>query len=292
MLTVDTVHVVRFKVLVEGLSRRKVARQLRLSRSTVAKYLEVSAPSRVETTSRAKPVFDQVSARLDALLDEWRTRTTPKQRITGTRLHRQLVEEGYQIGVTTLRAYLREKRRQAAEVFIPLIYRPGEVAQVDFFEVTVEEAGQIHKAWKFLMHLMYSGDDYVWLYDRCDQLSFLDAHVRAFNFLGGVPQRLTDDNLAAAVLRIIGAERELTQRFAALCSHYLFEPCFARPGEGHDKGGVESRGKAIRLQHLVPVPRGDSLRAISEAVLGELKLASATKLNSEGKSVRSLFDEE
>lgn len=92
MLTVDTIHVVRFKVLVEGLSRRKVARQLGISRTTVAKYLEVSAPSRVETKPRAKPVFDQVSARLDALLDEWRTRTTPKQRITGTRLHRQLVE--------------------------------------------------------------------------------------------------------------------------------------------------------------------------------------------------------
>jgi hypothetical protein len=120
----------------------------------------------------------------------------------------------------------------------------------------------------------------------------LDAHVRAFSFFGGVPQRLTYDNLSAAVRRIIGAERELTERFAALCSHYLFEPSFARPGEGHDKGGVESRGKAIRLQHLVPIPQGDSLRAISEAVLADLQRTAATKLNNEGRSVLALFDEE
>jgi len=35
----------------------------------------------------------------------------------------------------------------------------------------------------------------------------------------------------------VGQERELTERFLALVSHYLFEPSFARPGEGHDKGG-------------------------------------------------------
>ena len=50
-------------------------------------------------------------------------------------------------------------------------------------------------------------------------------------------------------------------------SRYLFEPCFARPGTGHDKGGVESRGKAIRLQHLAPVPRGESLGQIAQALL-------------------------
>jgi len=67
------------------------------------------------------------------------------------------------------------------------------------------------------------------------------------------------DNLRAAVRKIVGGERQLTKRFEALVSHYLFEPCFARVGEGHDKGGVESRGKAIRLQHLAPVPRGKDL---------------------------------
>ena len=46
------------------------------------------------------------------------------------------------MGITTVREYLREKRRQKQEVYIPLVYRLGECVQVDFFEVTVEEGGE------------------------------------------------------------------------------------------------------------------------------------------------------
>jgi transposase len=100
---------------------------------------------------------------------------------------------------------------------------------------------------------MYSGRGFAWLYERCDQVSFLDGHVRALSYFGGVPKRLVYDNLSSAVKRRVGVERELTERFRALVSHYLFEACFARPGEGHDTGGVEARGKAIRLKHLTSV---------------------------------------
>ena len=70
------------------------------------------------------------------------------------------------------------------------------------------------------------------------------------------------DNLRAAVVRIlVGGARTLTPRFAALASHYLLEACFCRPGEGHDKGGVESRGKAVRQQALVPIPARSDARS-------------------------------
>ncbi|MCA1729864.1 MAG: IS21 family transposase [Actinobacteria bacterium] len=269
----DQVHVIRHKVLVEGQSIRSVAKEMGVSRNTVSKYLTVSEPKRIASQPKPSPVMEVVAPRIEKLLEEWRGRTTPKQRLTGTRIHRQLVEEGYQVGLTTVRDYLRERRRKRAEVFVPLVHRPGEEAQVDFFEVTVEEDGQSRKAWKFVMRLMYSGRDFVRLYERCDQLSFLDAHVRAFEYIGGVPQRIVYDNLSAAVKRIVGTERELTERFAALASHYLFEPCFARPGEGHDKGGVEARGKGIRLAHLTPIPRGETLSEISEVLLREVELA-------------------
>jgi transposase len=264
----DQVHVIRHKVLVEGQSIRRVARDMGVSRNTVRKYLKVSEPVRVETTPRARPVLEKVAPRIDELLEEWGPRTTAKQRITGSRLHRQLIEEGYEVGVTTVRGYLREKRRQRAEVYIPLVHRPGEEGQVDFFDVTVEEGGEFRQAWKFVIRLMYSGRDFAWLYDSCDKLSFLDGHVRAFEHFGGVPQRTIYDNLSAAVKRRVGVEKDrLTRRFRALASHYLFEPCFARRGEGHDKGGVEGRGKGIRLQHLTPIPRGQTLREISEELL-------------------------
>ncbi len=275
MLRMDQVHVIRHKVLLEGKSVRSVAKEMGVSRNTVAKYLKNPEPRRRRVAHKQKraPVMEVVAPRIEEILLEWRLRTTAKQRITGTRVHRQLVEEGYEVGITTVRDYLREKRRKEAEVFVPLIHRPGDEAQVDFFEVSVEEDGQIEKVWKFVMRLMYSGRDFVWLYERCDQLAFLDAHVRAFSYLGGVPRRIVYDNLTAAVKKVVGSERELTERFTALVSHYLFEPCFARPGEGHDKGGVEARGKGIRLAHLTPIPRGQTLSEISEVLLREVELA-------------------
>jgi transposase len=290
MLGMDQVHVVRHKVLVEGRSISAVAREMQMSRNTVRKYLALSEPKRVVRHPKASPTTELVAPRIDELLQEWRGRTTPKQRITATRIHRQLVEEGYEVGVTTVRDYLREKRRRQAEVFIPLIHRPADEAQVDFFEVTVEEGGEFRKAQKFVMRLMYSGRDFLRLYDRADQLSFLDAHVRAFEYLGGVPQRLVYDNLSAAVKKTIGTERQLTERFMALASHYLFEPCFARAGEGHDKGGVEARGKGIRLAHLTPIPRGKTLAEISEVLMAEVEMAftSEQRFAEERRHLREL----
>ena len=173
-----------------------------------------------------------------------------------------------------------------------LVHRPGDEAQVDFFEVTVDEAGTRRKAWQFLMRLMYSGRDFAWLYDRCDQLSFLDGHVQALEYFGKVPHRSIYDNLSPAVTRVTFPRRRLTERFTALVSHYLFEPCFARVGEGHDKGGVEGRGNAVRLQHLTLIPKGKSLRELSEQLLGRLEEEARGKVNAEGKSVLERFGEE
>ena len=100
------------------------------------------------------------------------------------------------------------------------------------------------------------------------------------------------DNLKAAVKRRLGIERELSVRFQALCSHYVFEPCFARPGEGHDKGGVEARGKNVRLQHLTPIPSGASLDAIATELLEHLDAATDTRTDQDGRTVAQRFSEE
>ncbi len=160
------------------------------------------------------------------------------------------------------------------------------------FEVTVELGGTWVKAWKFLLRLMYSGREFVWLYRRGDKLAFFDGHVRAFAYLGGMPHRCVYDNLSAAVRKIVGGERQLNQRFEALVSHYLFAPCFARVGEGHDKGGVESRGKAIRLRHLAPVPRGDHLEEVAQALLADVEGAFAERRDAEGRRLAELWSAE
>ena len=259
---------VRHKVLVEGRSQRAVARELGLARVTVRKYLEQADAARKPEAERRRPVWELVAPRVESVLTESAHWTGGKQQLTATRLHELLVAEGHRVGVTLVKEAVAEWKRQRREVFVPLTYRPGDLAEVDFFEVLIDVDGIRRKAWLFLMRLMYSGRDFAWIYERQDQISFLDGHVRAFAHFAAVPARLAYDNLRAAVVRIlVGGERALTLRFAALASHYLFEPCFCRPGEGHDKGGVEARGKAVRRQALVPIPSAPTLAAINQALL-------------------------
>jgi transposase len=247
-----------------------------ISRLTVRKYVGQAVPERRETEPRPRPVWEKVSERIDELLAESPTWTDKKQQLTATQLHDMLRQEGHKVGVTLVKEAVAEWRRQRREVYIPLVYRPGDLAEVDFFEVLVDEAGRRCKAWLFLFRLMYSGRDFAWLYHRQDQIAFLDGHVRAFAHLG-VPARIAYDNLRPAVVRILaGADRQLTTRFAALASHYLFEPCFCRPATGHDKGGVEARGKTVRWQHVVPIPAGPSLDAINPELLGRVDARLST----------------
>ena len=193
MLRMDEVMVIRYQVMNEERSIRSVAKEMGVSRNTVRRYLKRPEPVREEESPRRRPVLGPVAPRIDEWLEEWKPRTTGKQRITGMRIVQPLREEGYRVGKTTVQKYLAEKRRQKAEVFIPWVHRPGEEAQVDFFEVTVEERGIRKKAWKFVIRLMYAGWDYAWIYERCDQVSFLDGHVRAFRYFGRVPQRCIYD---------------------------------------------------------------------------------------------------
>ncbi len=289
----DQVHVIRHQVLVEGRSQRQVAKEFGISRLTVRKYVKEAAPRRKETGPRARPVWDKVAGHVQAWLTASAQWTGGKQRLTATRLHALLVAEGHAVGVTVVKAAVAEWKRQRREVFVPLTYRPGDLAEVDFFEVLVDVDGVRRKAWLFLMRLMYSGRDFAWIYERQDQISFLDGHVRAFAHFEGVPARVAYDNLRAAVVRIlVGGARTLTPRFAALASHYLLEACFCRPGVGHDKGGVESRGKAVRQQALVPIPVGPTLAVINEALLAQMDARLVTQCDAAGQTIGLRFTEE
>jgi transposase len=289
----DQVHVVRHKVLVEGRSQRAVARELGLARVTVRKYLDQANAVRKPAAERRRPVWELVAPRFATLLAESGQWTGGKQQLTATRLHELLAAEGHHVGVTLVKEAVAEWKRQRREVFVPLTYRPGDLAEVDFFEVLVDLDGTRRKAWLFLMRLMHSGRDFAWIYERQDQVSFLDGHVRAFAHFEGIPARLAYDNLRPAVVRIlVGGERALTPRFAALASHYLFEPCFCRPGVGHDKGGVEARGKAVRRQALVPIPSGPRLDAINDALLTRLDARLETTRDAVGRSIGARFSEE
>ena len=67
-----------------------------------------------------------------------------------------------------------------------------------------------------------------------------DAHARAFEAFGGVPQRGIYDNMKTAVDQVLaGKKRKINARFEAMTGHYLFEPEFCNVASGWEKGIVE-----------------------------------------------------
>jgi hypothetical protein len=108
------------------------------------------------------------------------------------------------------------------------------------------------------MRLSHSGRAFHMAFGSQGQEAFLEGHVLALAHFGGVPGRIRYDNLGAAVTRVLkGRDRDESERFIALRSHYGFDTFFCIPGKegAHEKGGVEGEIGRFRRRHLVPVPK-------------------------------------
>lgn len=123
------------------------------------------------------------------------------------------------------------------------------------------------KLWMFVMRLSYSGRAFHVAFATQAQEAFLEGHVLAFQYFDGIPGRIRYDNLKPAVTRVCkGRDRDESERFIALRSHYGFDSFFCIPGikGAHEKGGVEGEIGRFRRNHLVPVPTVTSLAGVSE----------------------------
>jgi CheY-like chemotaxis protein len=148
-----------------------------------------------------------------------------KQRHTGTRIHERLRDEyGFTVSVSAVRRYLAHRKQTQGEVFFPLQFDAGEEGQVDWGQAWYLINGVEQKGFLFCLRLCYSSVSYVCAYFQEVQACFLDGHVNAFAFLGGVPRQLAYDNLKSAIITVgPGQDRRLNRHFVALRSHYLME---------------------------------------------------------------------
>jgi len=174
-----------------------------------------------------------------------------------------LREEGYTGGYTQVKSAVCELRRQSQEVFVPLVHRPGE-AQVDAGWALVKERGQLRKVVFFVLALPYSDALFVQVFERACTETFWEFHRRAFEFLGGVPWRITYDNDRVLVSKILTRrQRQLTRGFLQLKSHYLFESHFCQVRRANEKGVVEGMIGFTRRNFLVPVPQVRDLEELN-----------------------------
>ena len=264
MYRVDMYLRVRRAVMVEGISLREAARTFGLHRDTVRKMLAYSVPPGYRRQSAPRrPKLAPYTGVIGQILE--RDHGVPKkQRHTAKRIFERLRDEyGFGGGYTTVKDYVREHRRRSREMFVPLSQAPGH-AQCDFGEALVVIGGVELEAHYFILDLPHSDGCFVKAYPAETTGAFLDGHVSAFAFLGGVPQSVLYDNTELAVARILGdGRRKRTRAFTELQSHYLFEDRFGRPAKGNDKGKVEGMVGHVRRNFLVPIPSFESFTALN-----------------------------
>ncbi len=124
-----------------------------------------------------------------------------------------------------------------------LEHKPGEIMQVDWAGDTASvidtDTGEIIPAYLFVAVLPFSGYAYVEAFFSMNQECWIEAHVHAFRFFGGVARILQCDNLKTGVVSHGKNEIVLNKAYSDLAEHYstAIIPCRVRAPK--DKAMVE-----------------------------------------------------
>jgi len=245
----------RRKIHNQEIPLRQLERETGIHRKTLRKIRDNSHPPGYQRTkSIEKTKIGPYLKRIKAIIKSDK-QMSKKQRYTAKKIWQTLQSEGFTGGYTIVKDAVRQIKKTSKEVFMPLSQRPGE-AQVDFGHALANFDGTLKKVSFFVMSMVHSDAMFVMAFPRECTEAFLEAHVRAFDFFGCVPKRISYDNTRIAITKILtGHKRKHTAEFKRLISHYLFEPHFCNVRRPNEKGIVEGSVKYSRLNFMVPVPQ-------------------------------------
>jgi transposase len=237
---------------------RRIARDLDVSRNTVARYrvwaarhgvLEGSPlPDAASLAALLEPVPTERPAHEQSLVEPWRERVLAlhERGVEGQAIWQLLVEEhGFTGSYSSVKRFLRRVAPASVRATLRLEVAPGEEAQVDFGfggQFLDPESGRVRRAWVFVMTLSCSRHQYAELVFDQTVETWLRLHRAAFEFFGGVPRRVVLDNLRAAIVHASLYDPEVQRSYRECAEHYgfLIAPC--RPRTPEHKGKVEQGG--------------------------------------------------
>lgn len=245
----------------ETSSDRKVHRDLGVARPTVKKFREWAEENGLLQAS-LPPLED-----LQKLLEKSMPIASPPQNtstmepfredimefakkdIPMTAMMQQLRQKGCTGTYWALRRFLRANLTHEPDATVRVETAPGEEAQVDFGYAGLmidAETGKLRKTWVFVMTLSWSRHQYAEFVHDQKVETWLQLHVNAFAWFGGVPCRLKIDNLKAAIVRAVVDTPTVQRAYRECAEHYgfLISPC--RPRTPEHKGKVESGVKYLK----------------------------------------------
>ena len=197
--------------------------------------------------------------------------------IQGTTIHATLARNhGYAGSYSAVYRFLHQLVvDEVADVPLRLEFKPAEAAQVDFGSgppITDVHTGEIFKTWFFVMTLAWSRHQYAEFVRDQTVATWLGCHRRAFEWFGGVVERVTIDNAKCAITRACVYEPEVQRSYGECAEGYAFkiDPC--PPRDPQKKGIVESGVKYIKGSFL-PLREfrdlADANRQLHEWVMGQ-----------------------
>lgn len=270
---------IRRDVLVGGMSRRAACKKYNLNFRTIQKILEHQEPPGYRKKGeRDKPTIGPFIPIIHEILEADK-KVHRKQRHTGKRIFDQLCKQhGYTGKITVVRDEIRRWKQSSAEVFMPLAHPPGE-AQFDFGEARAVYRGREIKVMFCVMSLPYSDAFLCQAFPRECTETFQEGHVRAFEFFGGVPSRISYDNSKIAVANIVGRRGEKpTHEFSRLQSHYLYAHHFCLVRRPNEKGHTEGLVKFARNNFMVPIPKFDDFEQFNQKLVEDCRNDLVRKL--------------
>ena len=274
MLDVETNHQIILLYFKEGLSLRKIARQLSISRDTVkARIVEYEqfkaavdpgdqqARSARDTYLNFGPVYDsrnrgkrrltdEIMGIINGFLEENEVKRLDgrkKQQICNRDIHEKLQVAGFPIGYTTVSEYIRTSSGRVQEAFIKQGYGQGSVCEFDWAEVKIYVDGKYRRYYLAVFTSAFSNFRYALLFQRQDTLAFKEAHICFFEHTGGVFHQMVYDNMRVAVAQFVGkTEKTPTESLLQLSRWYQYQWRFCNAAKGNEKGHVERSVEYIR----------------------------------------------
>lgn len=274
MLDVETNHTIILLYFKEGLSQRKIAEQLHVSRKTVktriaeyerfksqsgsadpslvaatTKYL-TEGPSYNSSTRTKRKLTQEIADIIDGYLQDnelKRLEGRKKQQLRKTDIHEQLISAGYCISYTTVSEYIRIRSLQAREAFVRQGFAEGSVCEFDWAEVKIKLDGKYRRYYLAVFTSAYSNYRYALLFQRQDSLAYKEAHICFFEHIGGVYHQMVYDNMRVAIAHFAGrTEKTPTEGLLQLSRWYQFQWRFCNTAKGNEKGHVERSVEYVR----------------------------------------------
>jgi transposase len=247
---------IRRLCLIKKQSISSVARQFNLSRTTVRKYLKQNEPPSYERKmAPSSPKLGDHKNQLIKCLETDHQRPV-RERRNAMMLYEGIQLQGYKGAYDSVQRFVKtwkNQARSAIKAYVPLVFEPGEACQFDWSHEQVILGGFGVKIKLAHFRLCHSRKPFLRAYPRETQEMVFNAHIRAFEYFDGVPEKMIYDNPKTIVQAVYqGKQRQFNRRFLCLMNHYLIEPVACTPAAGWEKGQVERQVGLMRQRLFTP----------------------------------------